>query len=65
MSNTIKQQARNCGVMFIQQHPELSEDVQDLYILFLDNIEEGESPQNELDLFINSCNQLLEDECND
>jgi hypothetical protein len=58
----IKQQARNHRVMFMQQHPELSEDVQDLYILFLDNIEEGESPQNELNLFINSCNQLLEDE---
>jgi hypothetical protein len=61
----IKQQARNHRVMFMQQHSELSEEVQDLYILFLDNIEEGESPQNELNLFINSCNQLLEDECND
>lgn len=60
---TIKQQARNHGVMFMQQHSHLIEEVQDLYMLFLDNIEEGESPQNELDLFINSCNQLLEDEC--
>jgi hypothetical protein len=65
MSDIIKQQARNHRVMFMQQHSELSEEVQDLYILFLDNIEEGESPQNELNLFINSCNQLLEDECND
>ena len=64
MSDTIKQQARNHRVMFMQQHSHLSEEVQDLYILFLDNIEEGESPQNELNLFINACNQLLEDERN-
>ena len=65
MSDTIKQQARNHRVMFIEQHDDLKEDVEELYVLFIDNIEEGESPQNELNLFINSCNQLLEDECND
>jgi hypothetical protein len=61
----IKQQARNHKVMFIEQHDNLKDEVEELYVLFLDNIEEGDSPQNELDLFINSCNQLLEDECND
>lgn len=63
MSDTIKQQARNHQIMFIEQHDDLKEDVWGLYLLFLDNIEEGESPQNELQLFINACNQLLEDEC--
>jgi|688.fasta_scaffold549209_3 hypothetical protein len=50
---------------FINNHPIVTEQVEDYLDLMLENIAEGDSPQNELDLFINACNQLLEDECND
>jgi hypothetical protein len=49
---------------FINNHPIVTEQVEDYLDLMLENIAEGDSPQNELDLFINACNQLLEDECN-
>ena len=50
---------------FINNHPIVTEQVEDYLDLMLENIAEGDSPQNELDLFINACNQLLEDECDD
>lgn len=49
---------------FINNHPIVTEQVEDYLDLMLENIAEGDSPQNELDLFINACEQLLEDERN-
>ena len=47
---------------FIQDHPQHKEEVEDLFILMMDQIESGESEVNELQLFINDCNDLqLED----
>jgi ABC-type Zn uptake system ZnuABC Zn-binding protein ZnuA len=45
---------------FIEQHPEFEEQIQDFYQLYLDEIEEGGSPSNELYLFEDSCKQLWE-----
>jgi hypothetical protein len=45
---------------FINKHPKFKDEVLDYFDLMSDNIEEGESPQNELQLFINACNDLLE-----
>jgi hypothetical protein len=44
----------------ISKRPELKEEVLNYFDLMSDNSEEGESPQNELQLFINACNDLLE-----
>jgi hypothetical protein len=45
---------------FKKQNPLLEDQVADYLDLMMENIEEGESPQNELQLFINACNDLLE-----
>ena len=45
---------------FIKNHPEHKERVEDYYQLMIDEIEEGESKKNEIDLFISSCNDLLD-----
>lgn len=45
---------------FIKKHSQLEEQVEGYFDLMSDNIEEGESPQNELQLFINACNDLLD-----
>jgi hypothetical protein len=45
---------------FKKQNPLLEDQVADYLDLMLENIGEGESPQNELQLFINACNDLLE-----
>ena len=47
---------------FIEKNPQHREEALDLYQLCVDEIEEGGSPQHELDLFIESCEQLLEDD---
>lgn len=44
---------------FIKKHTELKDEILNYFDLMSDNIEEGESPQNELQLFINTCNDLL------
>jgi hypothetical protein len=46
---------------FVNNHPILTEQVADYLDLMLENIGEGESPQNELDLFIGACEDLLKD----
>lgn len=54
-------QAREYLQKFIKKHPELKEDATGLYDLMVSNIEDGDSPTQELDLFINDIDQLLED----
>lgn len=44
---------------FINKHPEHKQEVLDLYDLMHDEINSGESVDNEIELFINSCNDLL------
>jgi hypothetical protein len=46
---------------FKKQNPLLEDQVADYLDLMLENIEEGESPQNELNLFIGACEDLLKD----
>jgi hypothetical protein len=46
---------------FINKHPSLKEDVEDLYQLMLDEIDSGESVVNEINLFISSCEDLIEE----
>ena len=51
--------AQSFALDFIKKHSELEEQVESYFDLMSDNIDEGESPQNELQLFINACNDLL------
>lgn len=45
----------------MNQYPELRSDIRDLYQLCLDEIEEGGSESHEIDLCINSINDLIND----
>jgi hypothetical protein len=47
---------------FIEKHPQHKSEVRDLYLLMLDEIDEGGSEMNEVSLFINSCKDLLTEE---
>lgn len=44
----------------IAQHPEHKEEMLDLYSLCIDEIEQGGSPANEINLCMNSINELIE-----
>lgn len=55
------EEAREFAKDFVNKHPILTEEVQDYLDLMLENIEEGDSPQNELNLFIGACEDLLKD----
>jgi len=44
---------------FVALHPQHQSDANDLYDLMNDEIESGESPENERYIFIASCNDLL------
>lgn len=45
---------------FITKHPQYAPEVRDYLNLMISEIQDGESPQNEYDLFIQSLEQLLE-----
>ena len=45
----------------IKEHPDLSEEIQDLYELCMDEIDAGESEHNEIMLCVNSIDQLIKD----
>ena len=51
--------ATDFGREFIKNHPELKEEAIDLFDLMKDEIEEGSSIENEINLFIGSCEDLL------
>ena len=44
---------------FIKQHPEHKSDVEDFYQFMIDEIEDGGSPEHEIESFITACNDLL------
>jgi hypothetical protein len=47
------------GNKFMKDHPEHSGDVRELFQLMKNEIEEGESVENEIDHFIRACEDLL------
>ena len=51
--------ARNFGIEFIKKHPQFKAEVNDYYFLMLNEIEEGGSEAHEVELFIGSCEDLL------
>lgn len=53
---------RDYAKEFIAKHPHLKEEVDDLIQLCFDEIEEGGSIEHEIDLAIDSIDQLLEEE---
>jgi len=55
-------EAQEFAKEFLGKNPELKDEVNDMFQLMQDEIEAGESEQNELDLFIGACKDLLEDE---
>lgn len=46
-------------IEFIKEHPELEQQVEELFQLMMDEIDEGNSASNEVDLFISACDDLL------
>lgn len=44
------------------EHPSLQEEIMDFVQLAIDEIDNGESPQNEIDLCVNSINELIEEQ---
>jgi hypothetical protein len=54
-----KAYARQFGREFLAKHPQFKDEVNDLYRLMLDEIEEGGSENHEVGLFIGSCEDLL------
>lgn len=45
----------------ITKHPEHKSEILDLYMLCIEEIEQGESPDNEIYLCTDSINQLIEE----
>ena len=50
------------GNEFMKKHPQFREEVKDLFQLMKDEIEEGGSTEHEINLFIGSCEDLLNEE---
>ena len=51
--------AKNYALEFIEKNPEHKDEVNDLFQLMRDNIEEGDSVEKEIDDFISACDDLL------
>lgn len=56
----VKREASEFGLEFIAKNPTYAADVNDLYKLMVTEIEEGGSPNGELESFKQSVEQLLE-----
>jgi hypothetical protein len=54
------EQAKAYAQDFIKTNPDLANEVNELFTLMCEEIQDGESPDNELELFISSCDELLE-----
>lgn len=54
--------ARELAINTKKQYPQLADTVNDLFDLFLDEIEQGESAQNELDHFESDIEDLINDD---
>lgn len=50
------------GNEFMKKHPQHKEEVRDYFQLMKDEVEEGGSVENEINLFIGACNDLLTEE---
>ena len=57
----VKREASEFGLEFIAKNPAYAADVNDLYKLMVTEIEEGGSPDEELESFKQNVEQLLED----
>jgi len=53
------QRATDFANEFVKEHPEHNDEVLDLFDLMKDEIEAGESQENEIQLFIGACKDLL------
>ena len=53
------QRATEFAQEFVKTNPEMGLEVMDLYMLMMDEIDEGGSPSNEADHFISACDDLL------
>lgn len=51
--------AKNFAYEFMDKHPEFKAEVIDYFELMKNEVEEGNSVENEIDLFIGSCKDLL------
>ena len=58
----VKSEAASYGLEFIAKNPGLVNEVNELYVLMLDEIEQGGSPDGEFESFKESVEQLLEEE---
>jgi len=54
--------AKEFAKEFTNKHPEHTDEVNDLFDLMKDEIESGESVENEINLFIGACEDLLIEE---
>ena len=61
MSNELINSARILRDKTIDEHPELKNEVLDLFSLMLTEISDGESTVNEVSLFENSIQELLDE----
>jgi len=53
------EQVKQFKDQFIKEHPETKENVEDLFQLMLDEIEEGGSIFGEIQSFYSSCDELI------
>jgi hypothetical protein len=44
-------------------HPELKDEISMYYYLAMQEIDDGESPDNEYDLFVSSVDELINEKC--
>lgn len=56
------QRAKDFAKEFTEKHPEHIDEVNDMFDLMKDEIEAGESQENEIQLFIGACEDLLIEE---
>jgi len=54
--------AKDFATEFVKKHPEHIDEVNDMFDLMKDEINSGESVENEINLFIGACEDLLIEE---
>jgi hypothetical protein len=54
-----QESAKQFAIEFIEKHPKFKTVVTDYYYLMLNEIEEGGSETNEVNIFVQSCEDLL------
>ena len=57
----MKEEAKELYFDTLLQYPEVRDEIEGLYQLFLDEVEAGESEVHELDLFVNALDELTEE----